>query len=122
VKTMVSKRILLVDDDETILTPFQLILQNEGYLVDTANTGRQAIEKAEKNEYQMAILDIKLPDIKGIDVAYKMRDLHGEIRLIIITGYPDLADSIETIDIGIDEILMKPIEPDELLRIINETF
>jgi DNA-binding response OmpR family regulator len=119
---MVSKRILLVDDDETILAPFQLILQNEGYLVDTATTGRQAIEKAEKNEYQMAILDIKLPDIKGIDVAYKMRDLHGEIRLIIITGYPDLADSIETIDIGIDEILMKPIEPDELLRIINETF
>ena len=119
---MVSKRILLVDDDETILAPFQLILQNEGYLVDTANTGRQAIEKAEKNDYQMAILDIKLPDIKGIDVASKMRDLHCEIRLIIITGYPDLADSIETIDIGIDEILMKPIEPDELLRIIKETF
>lgn len=41
---------------------------------------------------------------------------------MIITGYPDLADSIETIDIGIDEILMKPIEPEELLRMINETF
>jgi len=116
-----GERILLVDDDETIIAPFQLVLQEAGYQVDTALTGQQALEKTEKAEYQMAILDVKLPDIKGIDVARKMRKQHEDIRLIIMTGYPEIADSIETIDVGIDEILIKPIDPDELLRAVKES-
>lgn len=119
---MEGKRILLVDDDETTVTPFQLMLQNEGYQVDTAMTGRQALEKAENTEYKMAILDIKLPDIPGIEVAIKIRTQNDKIILIILTDYPNLAESIEAIDIGIEEILLKPIEPDELLRIVNESF
>ena len=98
------------------------MLQNEGYQVDTAMTGRQALEKAEKKEYKMAILDIKLPDIPGIEVARKIRTQNDKIILIILTDYPNLAGGIEAIDIGIEEILLKPIEPDELLRIVNESF
>jgi len=117
-----GKRILLVDDDETITTPFQFALQNAGYQVDTALTGRQALEKAEEADYQMAILAINLPDIRGIEVARRIRKQHAEICFIIITGYPEIADSIETIDVGIDDILLKPIEKDELLRIVKESF
>jgi DNA-binding response OmpR family regulator len=116
-----GRRILLIDDDETIIAPFQLILQKEGYQVDTASTGRQALEKAREMEYQMVISDIVLPDIRGIEVAKKIREFNRNIRLIIITGFPDLADSIETIDLGIDEILIKPIKPDELLRAVKES-
>ena len=115
------KHILLVDDDETIIAPFQLILQNAGYQVDTALTGQQALEKTVKADYELAILDIKLPDIRGIEVAREIRKQHDDIRLIIITGYSEMADSIETIDVGIDEILLKPIEPDELLRAVKES-
>jgi len=119
--TLKGERILLVDDDETITIPFQLILQDAGYLVDTAHSGQQAIEKTEKADYQMAILDVKLPDVKVIDVARKIRKQHEDIRFIIMTGYPEIADSIETIDLGIDEILLKPIDPDELLRAVKES-
>jgi len=115
------KHILLVDDDETITTPFQLILQEVGYQVDTALTGRQAVEMAGLMDYQMAILDIKLPDISGIEVARKIRKKQNDIHFIIISGYPELADSIEAINVGIDEILLKPIQPDELLRAVKES-
>jgi len=121
VTALKGRRILLIDDDETIIAPFQLILQKEGYRVDTASTGRQALEKAGETEYQMVISDIKLPDVQGIEVAKKIREFNRNIRLIIITGFPDLADSIETIDLGIDEILIKPIKPDELLRAVKES-
>ena len=121
VTTLEGKRILLVDDDETILVPFQPILQDEGYQVDTASNGREALEKAREMEYQMVISDIKLPDIQGIEVAKKIRELNRNTRLIIITGFPNLADSLETIDLGIDEILIKPIKPDELLRAVKES-
>ena len=121
VTALKGRRILLIDDDETIIAPFQLILQKEGYQVDTASTGRQALEKARETEYQMVISDIVLPDIRGIEVAKKIREFNRNIRLIIITGFPDLADSIETIDLGIDEILIKPIKPDELLRAVKES-
>ena len=119
--TTKGKRVLLVDDDETIVTPFQLILQNEGYQVDTTTTGRQALEMFEKAEYQVVILDIKLPDIHGIEVISSIRKQNDHVSLIVITGYPSLIDSIDAIDIGIDEILLKPIEPDELLRAIKES-
>ena len=121
VTALEGKRILLVDDDETILVPFQLILRDEGYRVDTASNGREALEKAGEKEYQMVISDIKLPDVQGIEVAKKIRELNRNTRLIIITGFPDLADSLETIDLGIDEILIKPIKPDELLRAVKES-
>lgn len=121
VTALEGERILLVDDDETILVPFQHILQDEGYRVDTASNGREALEKAGETEYQMVISDIKLPDVQGIEVAKKIRKQYKDIRLIIITGFPDLADSIETIDLGIDEILIKPIKPDELLRAVKES-
>jgi len=121
VTALEGRRILLIDDDETIIAPFQLILQKEGYQVDTASTGRQALEKAGEAEYQMVISDIKLPDVQGIEVAKKIREQYKDTRLIIITGFPNLADSIETIDLGIDEILIKPIKPDELLRAVKES-
>lgn len=118
--TVEEKRILLVEDDETILASFHLILENEGYQVDTAATGRQALERAEKGKYGLVILDIKLPDIRGIEVARKIRERDNGINMVIMTGHPELAESIDIIDIGIDEILLKPINVDELLRVIKD--
>jgi DNA-binding response OmpR family regulator len=120
VKTLAGRRILLVEDDTTIVVPFQFILESEGYHVDTASTGRQAIENIGKNEYQVVILDMKLPDMQGIEVAREIRNKTDEINLIIMTGYPNLVDSIEALDIGISEILLKPINADEFLRTVEE--
>lgn len=119
---MVERRILLVEDDETIFIPFQFILESEEYQVDTATTGRQAIEKLGENEYRVVILDMKLPDMRGIDVAREIRNRTESSSIIIVTGYPNLVEGIEALDIGIEEILLKPIDAEELLRTVEEAF
>lgn len=116
-----KSRILLVDDDSTITTSFQMVLQNEGYEVDTASDGRQALERFRQDNYQLIILDIKLPDINGIEVARRIRKHNNEVRLVIVTGYPELEDSIETIELGIEEILLKPVNVEELIHVIRST-
>ncbi len=118
---MEKSRILLVDDDSTITTSFQMVLQNEGYEVDTASDGRQALERFRQDNYQLIILDIKLPDINGIEVARRIRKHNNEVRLVIVTGYPELEDSIETIELGIEEILLKPVNVEELIHVIRST-
>jgi len=98
-----------------------MVLQNEGYDVDTASDGQQALERFEQENYQLVILDIKLPDINGIEVARRIRKHNDDVRLVIVTGYPELEDSIETIELGIEEILLKPVNVEELIHVIKST-
>lgn len=117
---MNRKRILIVDDDENLVNLFQTILNEEGYLVDTATTGLQALEKAKNTEFHLVVLDIKLQDIMGDEVARELKKLNDKIGIVLITGYPSFKDCIDALDIGIEEILLKPIGTAELLRIIQE--
>ena len=111
--------ILLVDDDEALASTFGAILREEGYRVDTATKGLQALDLAAKRVYDLAILDIKLPDVPGAEVARSLRERSAEVRIILITGYPDLAESIGALDFGIEEILVKPVDKAELLNSIR---
>ena len=112
-----EKRVLIVDDDEAITIPFQKVLQNSGFSVDTASTGQQALEITEKSVYHLLILDINLPDMKGYEVAKTVREKDNDINLIIITSESDFNDALNAIDLGIDEILFKPIGVDEVIHI-----
>ena len=117
---MGKKKILLVDDDESLVNTFQSVLQGEGYTVKTALTAKQALKKAEKSKFDLAILDIVLPDMRGDVVANELKKHDREIGIILITGYPYFQDCIDSLNIGIHEILLKPIGSDELLRITKE--
>ena len=74
---MKGKRILMVDDDQTLVTLFQMILQEEGYAVETATSGLQALDVAKKTDFHLVLLDIKLPDIRGDEVARELRKLRS---------------------------------------------
>jgi len=117
---MKGKRILMVDDDQTLVTLFQMILQEEGYAVETATSGLQALDVAKKTDFHLVLLDIKLPDIRGDEVARELRKIDDKIGIVLITGYPSFKDCIDALDIGIDEILLKPIGTTELLRVAQE--
>lgn len=117
---MNGKRILMVDDDQTLVTLFQMILQEEGYAVETATSGLQALDIAKKTDFHLVLLDIKLPDIRGDEVARELRKIDDKIGIVLITGYPSFKDCIDALDIGIDEILLKPIGTTELLRVAQE--
>jgi DNA-binding response OmpR family regulator len=114
-----NRNILVVDDDEGLTSVFKIILVEAGFRVDVATTGLQALEMVMENMYGVAIIDIMLPDMSGADVARRLREEGAGTRIFIVTGYPDLAESIGALDIGVEEILIKPIGRDELLNSIK---
>jgi DNA-binding response OmpR family regulator len=118
---MVPKKILLVDDNKELLTTFTSILGTEGYHVETATNGEGALEKARATKFHLYILDIKLPDMRGDDLARELRNMNDNVGIILITGYPQLQESIDALEIGIDEILLKPISPEEMIRVAQES-
>ena len=117
---MVESPILIVDDDELQLRTFKSILEGEGHPVMASTTGAAAIEMAERGKFSLAILDIKLPDIRGDELARRRRELDGGLSIILVTGYPSMQDCIDALDLGIHEILLKPIDSEELLRVTRE--
>ncbi|MCS7124755.1 MAG: response regulator [Candidatus Bathyarchaeota archaeon] len=115
-----NARILIVDDDENIRKVLSMILEDEGYSVDQAETAKQAIEKTKKNFYNIALIDIRLPDMEGIELLTKMRDTVPRMRKIIITGYPTLQNAIEAVNRGADAYILKPFDVNKVLATIKE--
>lgn len=116
---MVSN-ILVVDDDKNLADTFKLVLQSVGFNVDTALTGLQALYKANKKEYDLVILDINLPDMLGNEVAEKLHE-SSDVNIIMITGYSSFKENIKEDGLGIKEVLMKPIPPEDLVKITKKT-
>ena len=111
--------ILIVDDDEDILNLYRMTLEYRGYSVETSKTGLDAIEKAKKNRYQIALLDVVLPDIRGEKVAERLKKIDESMEIIFITGYSLFEACIEATKFGISDILLKPITEEELLLAVE---
>jgi DNA-binding response OmpR family regulator len=112
--------ILVVDDDKSILRTFTRILQKKGYEIDVAETGKEAIEKTKKEKFDMALIDIRLPDMDGTDLLSKIQPFTAETIKIMITGFPSVDSGLKALDQGADAYLVKPVKPEELLALIEE--
>lgn len=112
--------ILIVDDDVSICRTMSLILESEGYKTETANTGKEAIEKSKAKVYNVALLDIRLPDIEGTKLLKALRDATPEMIKIMVTGYPGTQNAIEAVNYGADAYLTKPVDMEELIKVIAE--
>jgi DNA-binding NtrC family response regulator len=115
-----NARILIIDDDENIRKALAAILEEEGYTVDTAENAKQAIEKTEKNIYNLALIDMRLPDMEGIELLTKMKDTTPKMRKVIVTGYPTLHNAIEAVNRGADAYILKPFDVEKVLATIKE--
>jgi len=115
-----KKRILIVDDDKSLLESLTKILQVEGYDIDTAETGREAIEKSKDQFYNLALLDIKLPDMEGTELLTKLHGTMPRMMKIMVTGHPSLQNAVQSVDLGADAYVMKPVKPKELLKVVEE--
>jgi DNA-binding response OmpR family regulator len=113
------KTILVVDDDVSILRTFRRVLEKSGYQIDTVDTAALALEKLRSRRYDLAIIDVILPDMKGTDLLVKAKeDLKMTIKFII-TGYPSTEVGAKARDYGADAFILKPVKMDELLSIIH---
>lgn len=112
--------ILLVDDDPDICKTLSLILEGEGYSVDVANSGVEAIEKSKEKVYNVALLDIVLPDMAGTELLKKLHETTPKMIKIMVTGYPNLQNAVEALNYNADAYLIKPVNHEKLLEVIRE--
>lgn len=113
-------RILIIDDDENITKVEAAILEDQGYIVDIAGTGTEAIKKTQNNHYELMLVDIKLPDMEGIEVLNKIRDTTPKIRKIIVTGYPTLQNAVAAVNRDADAYIIKPFDVEKMLATVKE--
>jgi two-component system, NtrC family, response regulator len=116
----VQTRILIVDDDENIIKTIATILKDQDYSIDTATTGREAISKTQKNLYDLMLIDIRLPDMEGVDLLNKINDTVPKIRKIIMTGFPTLQNAVTAVNTGADAYIIKPFNVEKMLAVIKE--
>jgi len=115
-----SARILVIDDEESIRRTISMTLEHAGYVVDTAENGKQAITRTEANFYNLALIDIRLPDMEGTELLSSLRETTPRMVKIILTGYPTLENAIKATNNGVDAYLTKPVNADELLKVIKK--
>jgi DNA-binding NtrC family response regulator len=113
-------RILVIDDDESIRNTLSMILEHAGYIVDTAENGELAMVKSSENFYNLALIDIRLPDMDGTDLLSSLRETTPKMVKVILTGYPALKNAVAAVNRGANAYLTKPVRTDELLRVVKE--
>jgi two-component system cell cycle response regulator DivK len=113
------KSVLVVDDDPNIVKTYKLVLESVGYSVDTARNGIEAIFKSKKVHHDLIIIDMNLPDMLGNQLADQIKEEKPDIKIIMITGYSSYMEELE--ELNIDEMLMKPIPPEDLVDIAKKT-
>jgi DNA-binding response OmpR family regulator len=107
--------ILVVDDEPNIVELVRLYLRSEGFQVESARDGREALEKAAAIHPSLIVLDVMMPDIDGWEVTRRLREADGRIPIIMLTAKGDDADKIVGLDMGADDYLAKPFNPRELV-------
>lgn len=113
-------KVLIVDDDKSILRILTRIFQKQGFDAETAETGKEAEEKMNGGIYDVGIIDVKLPDVDGTDLLSRIHATKPNMVKIILTGFPSVDNGIKAMNVGADAYLVKPVQPEELLKIVKE--
>jgi len=112
--------ILVVDDEEAMTESLAAWLREDGYTVDTASSGREAIEKARAREYAIYFVDLKMPGgLDGIETMMEIRKLQKEASVIIITAYATVDTAIAAMKEGAQEYVVKPCHPQEISLLVE---
>jgi two-component system, OmpR family, response regulator ArlR len=111
-------KILLVEDEKQMSMFIEMELTHEGYKVDTAYDGREGLKKAENNKYNLILLDIMIPNLNGIEVCKRIRQI-SMVPIIMLTAKSDVSDKVIGLDVGANDYLTKPFAIEELLARIR---
>ena len=113
-------KVLVVDDDKSILRTFTRILQRAGYQTETAENGKEALEKIQARSYDVALVDIVLGDSNGLDLLPKIEETSPKTVKIMMTGADSCENRDEAHKNGADAYLTKPVNPVILLSVFEE--
>ena len=96
------------------------VLNDEGYIVEAVENGKQAVKVCEKSAFEVALIDIELPDMKGTELLNRLRKIRPKMIMIIITGHPSLESAMKAVNERADGYVLKPFEVTDLLEKIRK--
>src|SRR5208283_1484626 len=110
--------LLIVDDENVVRDSLGKWFEEEGYSVDTANSAREALMKLPRQRWDLALLDIKMPGMDGLELHRKIREVDPDIIVIIMTGYAAVDTAVQALKDGAYDYIMKPFDPDDLAHVV----
>ena len=116
------KKILVIDDEPIVRISSKRTLVPEGYNVELADSGKAGIEILEKDSFDLVLLDLKMPDMGGIEVLKVIMERWPGTKVIIVTGFSTVDTAVEALRIGAFNHIEKPFTPHSLLEAVNEVF
>jgi DNA-binding response OmpR family regulator len=112
--------VLIIDDEEAIRELLTRALEENGYVTDSCGTGLEGIKKAGEGFYNIALIDIFLPDMNGVELLKRLKEREPRTRKIIMTGNPSLQNATEALNKGADAYIIKPLDIRKVLATIKE--
>ncbi len=117
---MAKEKIIIVDDEPDVLDLCKRVLETRGYHVTIVHDGHKVIDYAQKEHFDLLLTDIRMPNISGLEVAQIVKKFAPNIICVTMTGFSTMDTAIEALKLGIDEFVLKPFTPDELLTSISK--
>ena len=114
-----DRPILIIDDEPSICAGCRLALSDKGYSTDACNTGKTGLDALMSGRYHLALLDMKLPDMDGMDILQQINAAKLDICVIVMTGYASVKNAVEAMRLGSFDYISKPFTEDELLNAVE---
>jgi len=115
-----SIKVLIIDDDKSVLHILSKILEKKGFSVDTAQSGQETINKLSTKTYSVALIDVRLQDTNGLDLLTEIHKIAPKMRKIVLTGFPSDEDRTKALERGADHYFAKPVGSEKLIEIIRD--
>lgn len=115
-------RILVVDDELVVRDSLKEWLEDEGFSVEMAESGTEALEKITEENFRLMLLDIKMPGMDGVEVLKRSKEIHPELPVVMMTAYATVETAVEAMKIGALDYLMKPFDPDSLVPLTVQLY
>jgi DNA-binding NtrC family response regulator len=117
---MPETRVLIIDDEEEFANTLAERMRTRGLIADTVNSGEEAVKSAANALYDVAVLDLAMPGMDGIETLRRLLSIRPELQVILLTGHGTVGKSVEAVKSGAFEFLEKPVKFDDLLSKISE--
>ena len=118
--TILLVSVLVVDDDTGVRDMLSSVLNDEGYVVEAVENGKEAIKACEKSFFDVALIDVELPDMKGTELLNRLKKMQPKMVRIVITGHPSLESAMKAVNERADGYVLKPFTVTELLEKIKK--
>jgi DNA-binding NtrC family response regulator len=114
--------VLVIDNEDVICKACHLVLTEQGHAVDYCKTGKTGLLAMKQSRYDLVLLDMKLPDMDGMEILRSLKDEMPPLRVIVMTGYSTLSNAVEAMKLGAADYLSKPFTDDELVQAVEKVF